>query len=123
MRYDFTVFHTAGKELIVPDTLSRAPIHVDGVPDELEEETTAYVRMCAESTPASPGKLAEIRGAQEADPVCRQLEVYVNTEWPDRQNLPVCCKPYWQHRHEISIQEGSLTRASRIVIPKVLQQD
>ena len=65
MRFSFTITHVPGKELVIADTLSRAPageaIQAENL---LEEESRAYVNLVLESIPATE-RLEEIRRHQE----------------------------------------------------------
>ncbi len=85
MRYDFSIFHTPGKDLHIADTLSRAPLQCKEVGAELAEEADAYVRMCMTNIPASPSKLDTIRREQSRDKTCQILKEYISSEWPQKR--------------------------------------
>lgn len=74
MRYNFTISHVLGKNLVIADTLSRAPI---GGPEKedraFEDETSAYVNYLVDSVPATEQKLAVIRESQEANKECQEV--------------------------------------------------
>ena len=54
MRYDFTISHIPGKDLVTADTLSRAPVAEGTSLDQsLQEEVNAYGQLTLESLPAS----------------------------------------------------------------------
>lgn len=62
MRFRFTISHIPGKNLIIADALSRAPVSTPSVADEvLQRETTLYVNSVLESLPASEARLLEIK--------------------------------------------------------------
>ena len=65
MRYQFSIFHVPGKDLIIADALSRAPV-TDSRPEdlELEQETTAFVQLVVQSLPATEKRLQEINNSQ-----------------------------------------------------------
>lgn len=128
MRYSYSIFHTPGKKLYAADALSRQPQMCQDEPDELEEEVDAYIHMITSSLPATQNRLNELRNLQKSDSTCKLLEKLVLEGWPtSKKNLDESCLPYWNHRHEISIQDGLLMKGCRIIIPfnhtrKVLEQ-
>ena len=69
LRYHFTISHVPGKNLIMADTLSRAP--EPGEPDQEcpESEVEAYVDATFTSIPATERHMEEIRQHQEEDPI------------------------------------------------------
>ena len=53
MRYDFTISHIPGKDLVTADTLSRVPVaEGTSLNQSLQEEVNAYVQLTLESLPA-----------------------------------------------------------------------
>ena len=77
MRFDFSISHVPGKELITADTLSRAPVSPGE--NDLDEEVSAYISFIVNSLPATEKRLQEIRRKQEEDEVCRQIKEYCDT--------------------------------------------
>ena len=68
MRFDFSISHVPGKELITADALSRAPVSPGE--NDLDEEVSAYISLIVNSLPATEKRLQEIRRKQEKDEVC-----------------------------------------------------
>ena len=68
MRFNFTVSHVPGKNLVVADTLSRAPVS-SGVTDdeEFQQEVEAYINLTVQQLPASEHRLKEIMARQQED--------------------------------------------------------
>lgn len=124
LRFHFSIIHVPGKDLVLADTLSRAP---EGVPTDqdfiLESDTSFFIDYVMESLPASECRLKEIQEEQRKDPICVKLVQYCNQEWPDRSHLSISLKPYYQFSSEISIVNGLLMRNSRIIIPAKLRAD
>ncbi|CAB4000247.1 retrotransposon-like family member retr-1 [Paramuricea clavata] len=88
-KYDFTYKHKPGKDLVVADTLSRAPLPITD--SELEKEISCYVHM---------------------------LKKTVLSGWPDtKRETPVKIKEYWHCREEISEIDGILLKNEKIIIP------
>lgn len=123
MRYSYSIFHTPGKRLYAADALSRKPQGKMGEADELEEEIDAYVHMVTSSLPASCHRLKEIRNSQQRDSTCKALEKLALEGWPTKKNLENSCLPYWNHRYEVSVQDGLLMKGSRIIIPSNLRSE
>ena len=73
MRFQFTISHVPGKDLVTADTLSRAP--TAECSQILHEEAEVYVCFVLRSLPATE-KLAAIREEQEKDEICKQLVMY-----------------------------------------------
>ena len=120
MRYNFTISHIPGKELVVADTLSRAPSRKPADADEeLQEEADAFVSIVVNSLPATEKRLDEIRQHQARDLLCQQLMIYYQSEWPRKKSLPPEIKPY----HAVASELSLLVRATgRIVVPAALQK-
>ena len=71
MRYQFTISHVAGKDLIVADALSHVPVCVGTQKYGLfQQEVQAYVQQVIASLPATDVRLTQIRELQEEDDMC-----------------------------------------------------
>lgn len=124
MGYDYSISHVPGKDLIIPDTLSRAPLPGRNPEDiELEEDTARYVQQVVQSLPASEHRLEEIRACQQNDEVCKQIIEFVANGWPPKSQLRGVIKKYYPVASELSMAHGLLLRGSRIVIPSALQSE
>ena len=124
MRYDFTISHVPGKDLVVADTLSRAPACRPTENDQaLVQEANAFVNLVTSNLPATEQRLQEIKQHQANDAVCQQLSHYCQSGWPERKTLPAEIQPYSSVSSELSVEDGLLLRAPRlIVIPTALRQ-
>ena len=122
MRYDFTISHIPGKDLVTADTLSRAPVAEGTSLDQsLQEEVNAYVQLTLESLPASEGRLAEIREAQDKDATCQQIAKYCQGGWPLKNKLFGPVKKSYSVATDLAVAQGILMRGNRLVIPTALQ--
>ena len=115
MRFDFSISHVPGKQLITADALSRAPVSPGE--NDLDEEVSAYISFVINSLPATEKRLQEIRRKQEEDEVCRQVKEYCDTGWPERKVIPGPVKSYLPVASQLSVVDGLLMRGSRIVVP------
>lgn len=122
MRYKYTVIYTPGKNLVVPDALSRNPLESQQFgQEELTAEIDSYVQSVVKNLPVKDYFLEIIKKEQEKDSICVKLKEYSVTSWPDKSKLPVQMLPYYQYRHEISFSENLVLKGTRIVVPKDLQ--
>ena len=62
MRFDYTIAHVPGKQLVIADTLSRAPSREPVESDLLlQYETSAFIEMIVNGLPATEKRLEEIK--------------------------------------------------------------
>ena len=124
MRYQFTISHVAGKDLVLADTLSRAPVQ-DRRPEDaqLERETNAFVYQVLEGLPATESRLQEIKDRQQDDAICKQVISFCEHGWPPKSQVEGPVKKFYSVSAELSVEDGLLLRGSRIVIPSSLQTD
>lgn len=65
-RFNPIAQHVPGKQLVVPDTLSRSPLPENT--NDAEEEVNLYVNSVVQSLPISDRRLERVRVATEEDP-------------------------------------------------------
>ena len=112
MRFNYTISHVLGKQLVIADMLSRAPTDIPSASDlHFEVATQAFVRMVLQTIPATEQRLAQSRELQSTDRVCAQVKQYCQTQWPNRILLSKEIIPYYLIRTELSIEDGLLLRA------------
>lgn len=121
MRYKYTIIYTPGKNLIIPDTLSRGPIQTQKFNGELQVEVDTFVKAVIKNLPVKPDFMKLIKLEQEQDDICKKLKEYSILSWPEKSKLPPELFPYYQHRYDISFSENLLLKDTRIIIPKSLQ--
>jgi len=81
MRFNYTISHVPGKQLIIADMLSRAPTDLPSSSDVcFEAEAQAFVNMVLRSIPATEQRLAQIKEFQSTDRVCAQVRQYCQTQ-------------------------------------------
>ena len=116
MRFDLSISHVPGKQLLTADTLSEAPTSYTASTDDLSgDEVEAYVQMAVISLPPTEKRLEEVRLHQEKDCVCKQIVTYCREGWPPEKSHLV--KQFYAVFGKLAIQEGLLMRGSRLVIP------
>jgi hypothetical protein len=60
MRYDYTISHVPGKQLITADMLSRAPVSEQEIEQEFCQEVETFIQNVVANLPASEARLEEI---------------------------------------------------------------
>lgn len=86
MRFDFTISHVHGKDLLIADTLSRAPTIDPGPVDQLlQEEADAYMSTVVQSLPATERRLLEIKRLQDEDKTFQKIVESTQESWPDNR--------------------------------------
>ena len=124
LRFNLTATYAPGKDLVVADTLSRCPLQVDEVHDELEGDVEEYVDGVASRWPATDKKLEEIRRETARDVNLRYTMDYVIEGWPQhKQDVKLAARDFFGIRNELSIHNRLLLRGDRIVIPFVLREE
>ncbi|MES9993111.1 MAG: RNase H-like domain-containing protein, partial [Candidatus Thiodiazotropha sp.] len=126
MPFSYTISHEAGKNLIIPDLLSRHPISRSLSHEEQQNsiETENYVDLIVRNLPATDMRLQEIRMKQGQDIICQTLFKYCQDGWPESKHK--ACeigKIYWPYRGEITVNEGLLMKADRLIIPTEMKQE
>lgn len=122
-RYNVVAKHVPGKQLVVPDTLSRSPLNISDQSNTVED-VTAYVASVVNTKPLSDKKLEEIRNETSSDPILPDVMRYTMQGWPQKENsLYAELKPYFAPRFEFSVSDGILFYRDRLVIPESLRAD
>ena len=120
MRFRFSIQHVPGKELIIPDTLSRAPVGSCQVgPDvSLSEDADHYLASVIAGLPATDRRLEELCLQQDEDDCCALLKQYVQNGWPPYADLKGPIRAYHQYASQFTLSsDGLLLMADRIVVP------
>ena len=72
-KYDYTLEYKPGKELVLPDMLSRAPLPETAY-GSMEEEIALHVHLLTSSLPVSKPTLEEIKDTTANDPSLKELK-------------------------------------------------
>ena len=138
--YKFTAHHIKGKDNVISDALSRAPIR-DPLPGEEEGEEnesndSRYVRAIItrsmahahNSPPNSPtvdSNLEWVKIETANDPACTLIRTAIRKGFPNtiRQVHPLV-RPFWGVRNELSESEGLILRNGiQIIIPQKIRKE
>ena len=87
MRFSYTILYVPGKDLVIPDTLSRAPIYrkVSCEEQAFADDVKAYVNFVLKNLPTTENCLQEIREKLQQDEVCGQIMSHCENGWPEKQ--------------------------------------
>lgn len=124
MRYDFSISHVPGKQLLIADALSRSTSQDPTDDDEsFHQEGNAYIQLIMQYLPATERRIKQIKELQQQDEACQLVSKYCYSSWPDKKTAPRVVRPFLPLAAQFSIENGLLMRGSRIVIPPPLQQE
>ena len=84
MQFSYTVEYIPGKEMMMPDLLSRSPIESTDIGTDalLIDEVQIFEEHVTKSLPILEPKLAQIRQAQQSDEQCTRLKNFIKSGWP-----------------------------------------
>ncbi|XP_068235779.1 uncharacterized protein [Palaemon carinicauda] len=110
-RYDYNINNKPGREMTLPDSLSRLPKYGADKPIDLNIKV-CYVQF-------SNNKLAELRGATASDEEIILLQKYIISGFPEKQrDLPAEIRKYWPYRDELSIENGLTIKGEQLMVPE-----
>ena len=132
--YMFTAVWRAGKQLHLPDALSRAPVSRPTQEDNIFcAESEAFLRTlitvnALTSEETSPPQTADrtlqdLCRAAQADPAYARLKDCVTTGFPsNRYDLHSDLLPFWKLRDNLSTDGDLVLYGARIVVPAALRR-
>eukprot|EP00731_Ephydatia_muelleri_P018557 Em0011g597a len=100
------------------DALSRLPVSTEEDSHEIEdpEDVDFFMLKQIEYLPVTASHLQQ---ATSYDPRLSKVFMYVQQGWP--ATIPDELKPYYDRRHELSVEQGCLMWGMRVVIPQKYQ--
>ena len=125
MRFSYEITHTAGKNLMTADTLTRIP-GSSPVKEDLQQETETdmFVRSIIGNISVSDKRREEIRQKQNTESVCSQvINFYKMDYWPEAARRNQKLRPCWFVRQDLTVYQRLLLYPSRLVISVALQND
>jgi hypothetical protein len=117
--YRYTVQYTTGASNVVADYFSRAPLPETITTTDKEFDTFCSLNFLDSVLPAVTAN--DIRQATENDTVLKTVIKYINKGWPRK----ITCKlirPYFQCKTDLQLENGTLLRGHRVVIPSTLRE-
>ena len=75
LRFAFNIVYVVDENLVIADTISRAPLMAPDQHDQhFEEDVDVYMEVIFQGLPATEQRLEEIRFAQENKPLCQEVD-------------------------------------------------
>lgn len=129
-RYNLRIEFVTGKDNVVADAISRAPL-----PECPEEDCYRKANICevfrnieemqlSSFLNISEDNIQEIIDETTKDFTFQKILLFVRNGWPKSvHQVPEGVKIYFKYRYELSTQDGLLFRNDRIVIPYSLRKE
>ena len=113
--YDVEIIYKPGKEMALPDMLSRLkPSTADHKAIDLEQSIYAVQ--------FSSDRLEQLKQETEKDTELMALKEYIVKGWPEEASkLPKPMRQHWSCRDELTVEEGIILKGEKVFIPKTLK--
>ena len=113
-RYDYEIQYVPGRDMALPDSLSRLP-KATSDPEINLDAKVCHVQF---STP----KLNEIRSETDKDVQLAILKRFVTNGFPDSaRDIPHQIKDFWAFRDQLSVDNGLILKGEQVIIPESLR--
>ena len=120
-KYQFEVEFSPGKNLLVSDTLSRAPLE-DSTSDD--KDADAQIHMLFEGRPVSDKKLELLKKETENDQTLKLLKDFTLNGWPTNKfAIPADVKSFYPLRSEITVANDLLFKSDHIIVPSSMRKE
>jgi len=134
-KFTLVVKDKSGKEMYVSDFLSRAPllccdssVELPNYPIFVVRQQEALFKECENidllcDLSVSDRRLEQIKTETAADESLQCLLRVVGDGWPDQKSATLMSiREYWPFRDEITMQDGIVFKACRVIIPKSMRK-
>ena len=115
--YDLVVKDRKGKEMYLPDTLSRAYLPDTPNPEITDLEPVSTLDFLS----ITKDKYTELQEHTQRE--LNQLQTTILNGWPNvRQEVPASLRPHWDSRSELAVCDGIIYKGMRIEVPPSLRR-
>ena len=116
--YDVHIVYQPGPQQLIADQLSRSPqFYTDTGSQTKDEPVVSLILLEQDWT-------ARIKEATAKDEGLFQLSKTIAQGWPEQKSAaPEQIRPYYDFRYELGLQNETVYRGERIVIPAALRQE
>ena len=117
-KYDLVVRYVPGKQQVISDCLSRAPLSETDPFSEPE----VVIGVNLEELGLESSTLKRFKDSPSADETSSVLMEYVLKGWPsEKEKVDELAREYWNFREELSVEDSMLFKSDRIVVPRPLR--
>ncbi|XP_055591841.1 uncharacterized protein K02A2.6-like isoform X1 [Uranotaenia lowii] len=114
-----SVVYTPGKDMLIADCLSRAPLSDS---TDFDVQLSGMVHSLAERACLSLDNYQMYIEALNKDEQYRRIVSYVESSWPPYHQLDDLSQMFYKYKDCLHFEEGLLFKDHRLVIPTVLQE-
>ncbi|XP_077394993.1 visual pigment-like receptor peropsin isoform X1 [Festucalex cinctus] len=110
-----TIKYRRGKDMELPDTLSRAQLS-DNTPEAAGLDSVSMLSYVS----VTDQKYAELQERTKEE--LSGLEQIIHKGWPvNRKEVPNSVQPYWDSRSQLAVSDGIVYKGLRIVVPATMR--
>ncbi|KAJ8366207.1 hypothetical protein SKAU_G00150380 [Synaphobranchus kaupii] len=114
--YDIAVKYRRGKDMELPDTLSRAQLP-DNTPEAGSIESVSMLNFVS----VTDERYAELQECTKEE--LGLLQQTIQQGWPDdRRDVQTPVQPYWDSRSQLAVSDGIVYKGMRIVVPPTMRK-
>ena len=117
--FNIDVEYLKGKEMLLADTLSRAPLKVST--HEVSSFNNVDHRI---DLPVSDARWEQLRKSSSADPVLKDLQSQIRAGWPEsKTSVASHLRPYFDVRDQLVVQDELIFRGHQVLVPTALRRE
>lgn len=121
MKYDVSLSYKPGKEMHIPDTLSRAPLSTQS---PASDDWESQVHLIVDSLPISDEMIRKFQEETRNDATLKTVRGFLQDGWPlNKTDIPEAARAYKGFGDELSEANGLLFKGEQIIVPETLQRD
>lgn len=129
--YDLNVIHIPGKYMYIADTLSRAnikdnhlPEETDRILDSFNKELRVHTNFLVRSINVTDQKLEQIKSNTDNDHVLSKVKGYVLDGWPAQKNkVEDTVRKFYNFKDDLHVINDIVFKGRSLVIPTSLQKE